>query len=148
MKIVSSFTKLKFNTLVLISSMYVNFIIYFYSGIDKLLNFNQFVNNFSKSPFSPQLYLVELCAVIIFLEIGFSALLFFEKTKRISLIGFGIISLLFSLYISLMIFYSPYLPCSCGGIIDLLSWNQHLMLTVFLTVISFYSSFLIKNENI
>ena len=136
-----------YKNLIISIAIFANFIIFFYSGIDKLLHFNQFVNNFSKSPFSPQKYLEELCAFIIFLEIGFSILLFFDRTKRISLIGFGILSFLFSSYISLMIFFSPYLPCSCGGIIDLLSWNEHLVLTTCLFFLSFYSSTLIKNEN-
>jgi hypothetical protein len=139
--------QLKYRNRIITSSIFANFIIFFYSGVDKLLYFDQFVNNFSKSPFSPQQYLRELCAAIIFLEIGFSLLLFFDETKRISLIGFGILSFLFSLYISLMIFYSPYLPCSCGGIIDLLSWNEHLVLAICLFFLSFYSSYLIKNEN-
>lgn len=147
MKKVFSFTRLKFESGVLMATIYVDFIIFFYSGVDKLSHFDQFVNNFSKSPFARNQYLSELSLTIIFLEIGLSLLLFFDKAKRIALIGFGILSFLFSLYISLMLFYSPYLPCSCGGIIDILSWNEHLVLTVFLFFLSFYSAELIKNEN-
>ena len=39
-----------------------------------------------------------------------------------------------------MITYSPYLPCSCGGLIDFLTWNEHLALNISLTTISGYAT--------
>jgi putative oxidoreductase len=140
MNTISQLIPLKYNRLICTITIYLNFGIFFYSGIDKTIHFEEFVNSFSKSQFAPQNYVALLSAIIVILEIGLSLLLFVEKARKLALIGFGFLSLAFSIYISLMKFYSPYLPCSCGGIIDLLSWNEHLILTISLFLLSFYSA--------
>lgn len=134
----------KFNAIFKQMTIYLNFVVFFYSGVDKLENFDQFVNNFSKSPFAPHVYLEGLSALLIFFEIGFALMLLIRKTQYHALIGFGFLSLIFTTYIALMIFYSPFLPCSCGGIVDFLSWAEHLILTLVLTLSSFYAASISK----
>ena len=34
----------------------------------------------------------------------------------------------------MILIYSPYVPCSCGGIVSALSWTQHLILNIGLTL--------------
>jgi hypothetical protein len=32
---------------------------------------------------------------------------------------------LFTIYIFILTHYSEYVPCSCGGVLQKMSWNQH-----------------------
>lgn len=65
-------------------------------------------------------------------ELIISFLLFIPNYRTIGLIGSFGLMLLFTVYIAYMLITSSHLPCSCGGIISKLSWQQHLWLNVFL----------------
>jgi hypothetical protein len=43
---------------------------------------------------------------------------------------------LFTAYLMIMLNVSYYVPCSCGGVLEKLSWNQHIVFNVFFIVIS------------
>ncbi|MEQ8421197.1 MAG: hypothetical protein RIB64_14400, partial [Arenibacter algicola] len=54
-------------------------------------------------------------------------------------IGFyGVLGLmlLFTGYTVAIVFFAPYRPCSCGGVISLLSWEQHLVLNAILLLLA------------
>jgi hypothetical protein len=44
--------------------------------------------------------------------------------------------LLFTGYTMAIVFFAPYRPCSCGGVISLLSWEQHLALNILLLLLA------------
>jgi hypothetical protein len=115
-------------------------VVYFYSGVDKLIHFDEFVVNFSKSPFAPSEFINEVAFCVVGTELGICFLCFFNKFQKLACLLFMIISFIFSGYVFLMITYSPYLPCSCGGLINFLTWNEHLVLNILLTTISGYAT--------
>ncbi|MBS1567215.1 MAG: hypothetical protein JST39_22720 [Bacteroidetes bacterium] len=43
---------------------------------------------------------------------------------------------LFTGYVAVMLSLSYYLPCSCGGILQALSWQGHLVFNVFFTLLA------------
>lgn len=144
MKNLFQFIKLKINNYFVLSVIFVDFSIYFFSGVDKLLNFEKFVIQFARSPFAPSVFLTEFSVFIITIEILLCLMLFVEKLNKLALFGFFLLSSLFTVYIFLMLIYSPHLPCSCGGIVEFLSWEQHLYLNIFLTISSFLAFLNIK----
>ena len=82
-------------------------------------------------------------------ELAVCALLFMPDTRLLGLFtSFGLM-LGFTLYIGFMILYAPHLPCSCGGVLEQMSWMQHLVfnlvfITLSATAIKLYNS----NKNI
>nr|WP_276834881.1 MauE/DoxX family redox-associated membrane protein [Chryseobacterium cucumeris] len=46
------------------------------------------------------------------------------------LIGSFVLMLIFTGYIALLLSKSKNLPCSCGGILEKMSWNQHLYFNI------------------
>jgi putative oxidoreductase len=146
MKTESKYFILRFSSIFLIITIFFDFSIYFYSGIDKLVHFDQFIINFGRSPFAPTNFLSESGAIIVIIEIGLSILLFIKRARKITLFVLACLSLIFTIYILLMITYSPSLPCSCGGIVSFLNWNEHLVLTIYLTASSFYAAFIPQNH--
>lgn len=66
-----------------------------------------------------------------------TALLLFIPSLR--LWGFAcslFLMLIFTFYITYMIFFTSNLPCSCGGIIAYMTWKQHLIFNIFFTVVA------------
>ncbi|MDX1365731.1 MAG: hypothetical protein R3243_16110, partial [Arenibacter latericius] len=59
--------------------------------------------------------------------------------------------ILFVGYTVAVLFFAPTLPCSCGGIISLLSWEQHLVFNLvflLLSIVGIIYSYHLKNTHI
>tara|TARA_R110000764_G_scaffold553_2_gene2141 strand:+ start:416 stop:775 length:360 start_codon:yes stop_codon:yes gene_type:complete len=71
-----------------------------------------------------------------FSELAVALLLILKKTRLMGLYGAAVLMLLFTGYTLAILFFAPYKPCSCGGIISLLSWEQHLVLNAILLLLA------------
>jgi len=61
------------------------------------------------------------------IELCIALLLFIPATAKAGMIAGVSLLLLFTAYIIYMITTDPNLPCSCGGVIQQLSWRQHIV---------------------
>ena len=75
-------------------------------------------------------------------------LLLIPSRQKTGMILSLILMLLFSLYISLMLLFADKLPYSCGGVIQMLTWPQHLLFNIAFTLLSVLGIFLIRNREI
>ncbi|RXK60669.1 hypothetical protein ESA94_09400 [Lacibacter luteus] len=69
-------------------------------------------------------------------------LLFFERTRRAGLYASLLLLVLFTLYLLYMVLFVADLPCSCGGVISKMSWQQHVWFNLFfigLTMLGLYA---------
>ena len=72
-------------------------------------------------------------------------LLFMPGTRLFGLYGsFGLMTV-FTLYIGYMILFAPKLPCSCGGVLEQMSWIQHLVFNLVFIALSAIAIKLYKN---
>jgi putative oxidoreductase len=69
-------------------------------------------------------------------EIAITLLLFFPKSRRLGLWGSLAIMLLFTGYLGYMLFFTTSRPCGCGGVIQKMTWNQHLIFNIFFTLLA------------
>ena len=119
----------------------VEFISYFfillfcYASISKIMDFENFQIQILESPLLSA-YAGFIPFAIIILELIFAGLLCYQKTRNIGLIGSFILILIFTGYIFFIIRTSENLPCSCGGILEKMSWHQHLYFNIGCIVIS------------
>jgi len=111
--------------------------VFVYTSFDKIRTYDSFINDLNKSVLIPNFLVFPTSILIIILELTISVLLLFNKTKKIGFMISGLLFILFTGYIFLMLYFSPYLPCSCGGIIGTMTWNQHLVFNITSTVLSF-----------
>lgn len=104
-------------------------ILFCYAAISKVLDFDNLQVQISASPLlnvSSQF----LPSTIIIVELLIAGLLCYRKTRTAGLIGSFILMLIFTGYIALIIRTSKNLPCSCGGILEKMSWQQHLYFNI------------------
>ena len=110
-------------------------LLFLYTGISKLADYEKFKNVLSTSPF-----LSSSASVIAWLlpltEIGVALLLFFPRTRFKGLKFSLVLLLLLTAYLLFMILYAPELPCNCGGVVSKMSWWQHVWFNLFFIVIN------------
>jgi hypothetical protein len=120
------------------------FVLFLYSAINKTMGFANFVNELDKSIFFGNLNTTAIGYSIVAMEYLIPVLLFFVSTSKLGYVLSFFLLTSFTVYIMLIFKFSPYLPCSCGGLIAALSWSQHL---VFNVVFMAFSAFLaLKNS--
>ncbi|MDR6919993.1 hypothetical protein J2Y40_000823 [Chryseobacterium sp. 2987] len=68
--------------------------------------------------------------VVIIIELIIVAILLFDKSRIFGLYSsLGLMSA-FTIYIYLILEYSEFVPCSCGGILENMGWRQHLFFNI------------------
>jgi len=106
-----------------------------YTALSKLIEHDLFRNTLSKSPLIGT-HAGILSIALPITELMVAALLFFPKTKLAGLLSSLLLMLLFTGYLCYMLLFTKDLPCSCGGVLQQLSWQQHLWFNIFLTVLA------------
>ncbi len=117
------------------------FLLFLYSGVIKLLGFDLFVNNLDKSLFFSNINTYYIAGSIVFIEFLIPILLFFDKTAKFGYSVSFLLLLAFTAYIILMFNFSPYMPCSCGGLIEILTWKQHIIFNIIFMTMLLYLIF-------
>jgi hypothetical protein len=96
-----------------------------YTACSKFFDPDRFKRSLAKSPLiAPFKDFIALG--IPSLELAIVFLLIVPRTRRIGILSFLTLMVTFTLYIGYMMAFSPKLPCSCGGVIALMSWKMHL----------------------
>lgn len=110
-------------------------LLFVYAGLSKLLDYHDFRFQLGRSP-----YLEKFAGFASWLmpasEIGAAVLLAFRKTRTAGFYLSFLLMLLFTGYIFIMLRYSSFLPCSCGGVLEALSWQQHFYFNIFFVILS------------
>lgn len=113
-------------------------LLFLYAGISKFLDFKRFIDQMNNQPL-PNSWTPYLVWGIPLLEITISILLLFEYTRLLALYASLIVMLLFTFYTGIILLhFFPYIPCTCGGVIQKLTWRQHLALNLFYVALSIF----------
>ncbi len=119
--------------IVLVSLLFI--MLFVYAAISKILDFENFNLQIGLSP------ILGTTAgwmpyIVLFTELATVVLLIFKRTRMLGLFASFSLMYLFTLYIYIMLTYSSYLPCSCGGILEKMTWKQHLLFNSILLMLS------------
>lgn len=108
---------------------YVFAILFLYAASSKLLEFDSFRVQLGQSPLL-SVYSGMIAPGIITIEIVIATLLFWKPARHVGLYASYTLMVMFSVYIYLILHYSDFVPCSCGGILEKMSWDTHLYFNV------------------
>lgn len=112
--------------------------LFVYAAVSKLMDFGKFRYQLGQSPFITNISGFVVWAVP-FGELLISILLVMKVTRLAGLYFSFFLMLLFTGYIYMMLRFSSYLPCSCGGVLSNMSWKQHLFFNLAFTALSLSS---------
>jgi len=123
----------------------LNIILFLYTGIDKIMDYNIFkeqlavspILNFAAKPVALLLPGVELIVVI---------MLIIPRWRLKGLYTGLTLFVFFTGYIIALFSISKEMPCSCGGVIQLLSWKQHIVFNAAFIGLNLWAIILVKKE--
>lgn len=129
----------------LICILYI--LLFIYAAISKFLDFESFVIQLSKSPIVGT-FANELSIAIPLVEIFISGFLAFRFSRFIGLLLSLFLMIMFTVYIVIILNWSFFIPCSCGGILEKMGWTEHLIFNIFFVFLAFLGLLLLRNEAI
>jgi uncharacterized membrane protein YphA (DoxX/SURF4 family) len=133
--------EIKKNVVDIICLLYI--LLFVYASVSKLLQIEHFRIQIAKSPLLSAFADMVAWSVPIS-EIVISLLLTMPKLRRAGLwLGMGLMSM-FTTYIFIILNFSSYIPCSCGGILEKMGWKEHLIFNlafVFLAAVALWFSY-------
>jgi hypothetical protein len=110
-------------------------VLFTYASISKLLQYDTFKYQLGQSPFITA-YSATIAWAIPAIELFTTALLMFPVTRLKGFyLSYGLM-LLFTFYIFAILHYSYFVPCSCGGILSQMNWEQHLVFNIIFSLIA------------
>ncbi|SFO43403.1 hypothetical protein SAMN05428949_5107 [Chitinophaga sp. YR627] len=109
--------------------------LFIYTGISKLLDYHTFRRQLGQSPFIT-LYAPFIVWALPLGEIIIAGLLLYTRTRLMGFyLSFFLLSL-FTFYLVAMLRLSYFIPCSCGGVLQHLSWNAHIVFNIVFVILS------------
>lgn len=106
-----------------------------YTAISKAIRAGRFRQALAESPVTHNGADI-IAWLVILAEAMIVLLLLFPRTRRAGLYASLGLLIVFTGYIWYMITFVNHLPCSCGGVISELSWQQHLIFNSLFLVIN------------
>src|SRR6185312_1592211 len=106
-------------------------LLFVYASTSKLIAFKKFIGEINNQPL-PNSWTPFLSYCIPAAEIAIVLLLIWQRTRRLGFLISLIFMSVFTIYAAIILLHGfEYIPCSCGGVIEHLTWTQHLLLNTF-----------------
>ncbi|MBS4063491.1 MAG: hypothetical protein KGZ74_02980 [Chitinophagaceae bacterium] len=120
-------------------------VLYTYTGISKLSEYERFKGSLRRSPLIDQgadiiAWLLPATELVVVL------LLFFGRSRKQGLYASLTLLVLFTLYLLYMVLFVADLPCSCGGVLQKMSWGQHVWFNLFFICINVLGLFALSKQ--
>ena len=103
--------------------------IFVYAAFSKILDFQKFRVQLGQSPMLTA-FAGWVAWIIPAVEILISLMLAIPRYRLAGLYASFSLMVMFTAYIIAITRFSEYVPCSCGGVLQNMSWNQHLLFNI------------------
>jgi uncharacterized membrane protein YphA (DoxX/SURF4 family) len=104
-------------------------LLFVYASVSKFIDYGLFKAQLGKSPLITR-YAGVLAWLVPVSELVIVLLLFIPRFVLIGLYMSFSIMFAFTAYIVFILNFSPYVPCSCGGILEKMGWTEHLFFNI------------------
>lgn len=132
---------------------YTNAVAYFlaflfiYAAISKILDFENFQVQLAQSPLLSA-YAQFISFAVIITELTIAFYLFLHHFQKLALYcSLGLMSA-FTIYIYIILNYSDFIPCSCGGILEKLGWTEHLIFNIIVFFLTLTAILVVEKKNV
>ncbi|WP_201741443.1 MauE/DoxX family redox-associated membrane protein [Sinomicrobium soli] len=136
---------LRKRNIILETICYLFIFLFLYAAFSKLMDVQKFQVQMSKSPLITQFAGLLAWGVPI-LEIIVAIFLFVPRLRLTGLYASFSLMLAFTGYIFIIQNFSPYVPCSCGGILSSMGWTEHFFFNIGFTLLAVFGIFLYNRE--
>lgn len=128
-------TKIKFQNLFLDFSALLLIVLFVYTATSKLLDYDNFVAQLGQSPVLTK-YAEILVIVIPVIEYLIALLFLITKFRTLAFYASFSLMIMFTTYIIIILNFSDFIPCSCGGVLEDLGWTEHIIFNLVFVILS------------
>lgn len=121
-------------------------ILFVYAAVSKLLDFDNFQAQLGQSPLlSPFADFVSITVIV--MELIIAVLLSVPRFRNFALCAAVALMSMFTAYIVIILHFSYFIPCSCGGILEKLGWKEHLIFNLAFLFLAIFAILLRSMNN-
>lgn len=113
---------------------YLLIFLFTYTGVSKLIDHEVFEATILRFPII-KIQATFISWLIPLIELFIVVMLLLQQYRKTGLLLSLLLMIVFTTYIGYMILFIPNLPCSCGGVLKQLSWNNHLLFNSFFIIL-------------
>ena len=114
---------------------YLFVILFIYAAVSKILDYQQFLVQLGQSPMLSA-YAEAVSIAVPILEIITACLLITPAFKFTGLLISFNLMIMFTVYIIIILNFTDFIPCSCGGVLEELGWSEHLIFNLFFILLA------------
>ena len=125
---------------------YLFIILFIYASVNKLIDYDNFSTELGKSPMLTA-FAGWVAWVVPVVELIVVVLLTVPRLCLAGLYAAFSLMTMFTAYIVAILRFSDYIPCSCGGVLQNMSWNQHLVFNIVFVLLALAGIFLHEQKD-
>lgn len=114
---------------------YMYVVLFIYTATSKFIDFGQFKIQLGQSPIITA-YADWVAWGIPLIELVIAGLFLFPRLIRTAFYASFSLMTMFTTYIILILNFSDYIPCSCGGVLEKMGWTEHIVFNLIFIVIA------------
>lgn len=118
-------------------------VLFIYAATSKLWGFGQFKVQLGQSPVLTA-YSDGVAWMVPGVEYLLALLLLFNGSRLAAFYGSLALMVMFTTYIILVLNFSDYIPCSCGGVLEDLGWTEHIVFNLFFVALAIIGIILLE----
>lgn len=119
-----------------ICQLYV--LLFVYAAVSKLIDFQNFQVQVGQSPLLSA-FAGWISWIVPVVELMIALALLIPKSRNSALFASLSLMSMFTVYIYIVLHYSSFVPCSCGGILEKMSWNAHLIFNIVFVLLAIWA---------
>lgn len=128
------------------SICFLYILLFVYAAVTKLLDFQQFKFQLEQSPIL-SFYSPLLAWLIPLAELTIVVMLFIERSRLAAFILALSLMTMFTAYIFIILNFSNYIPCSCGGVLERMSWTEHFIFNISFLILAILGIVIVWKKN-
>lgn len=132
-------------TVDVISALFI--LLWVYAALSKVTDFDKFRVQLGQSPLLTA-FATWVAWITPAIEILLAILLAIPRTRLLALYASFSLMVMFTAYIIAITQFSEYIPCSCGGILQHMTWNAHLLFNLLFVGLALTGILLFSNTSI
>ncbi|MGM0932681.1 MAG: MauE/DoxX family redox-associated membrane protein [Bacteroidota bacterium] len=118
---------------------YLFILLFIYAAVSKLIDVQQFRVQLGQSPMLSA-YAHAIAWLVPLSEIAVSVILMIPKLRFWGFVAAFDLMLMFTTYIIIILNFTAFIPCSCGGVLESLGWTEHLIFNLLFILLAAYAA--------
>lgn len=132
---------------VVLAVSYLTALLFVYAATSKLLDFENFQVQLGQSPLLSAFAKI-IAYLIPIIEYGISIFLCISQFRIAGLLASTTLMTMFTIYIYIVLNYSSFVPCSCGGVLEKMTWDEHLIFNCIVLILNVVAVLLHRIKNV